>query len=113
MARMSLTSVNGLDGDSRKNSRVLDRAAARQASGSVGETKVVSMPNLPRILLNNCTVEPKIEREATTCSPARIRPITVARMAAMPDENATQRSAPSRAARRDSNMVTEGLVKRA
>ena len=71
------------------------------------------MPKRPRMLENSCTVEPKIERDATTCSPAFIRPITVARIAAMPDANATQRSAPSSAASRVSIMLTVGLVKRA
>jgi hypothetical protein len=62
---------------------------------------------------NSCTVEPKIEREATTCSPAFMSPITVARIAAMPEAKATQRSAPSSAASRASIICTVGLVKRA
>ncbi|MCY1375215.1 hypothetical protein D9M69_626130 [compost metagenome] len=64
-AAMSATSVSGFDGVSRKNSLVFGRTAARHASRSVGSTKVVSTPNLPKILLNSVMVEPKIARELT------------------------------------------------
>lgn len=65
-ARISLTSLSGLEGDSTKNKRVLPFTAARHSAGSVGETKLVSTPNRPRMFWNNCTVEPNMEREATT-----------------------------------------------
>ena len=65
------------------------------------------------MLLNNCTVEPNIARDATIWSPAESNPITHARIADMPVDVATQNSAPSKAAKRSWNIVTVGLVKRA
>ena len=64
------------------------------------------------MVLNNCTVAPKIDDEDTMCSPAFRRPMQQARIADMPDAVATHASAPSRAARRSWNAVTVGLVKR-
>ena len=112
IAAMSEISVSGLDGVSRKNSLVFGRAAACHCAGSVAETKVVSTPNFLNTLLNMFTVEPKMLCDATTWSPACNNPMQVERIAAMPLAVATHCSAPSSAARRCSNMVTVGLVKR-
>src|SRR5664280_123036 len=111
-ARMSHTSVSGLVGDSAKSSLVFGLTAARQAATSVCETKVVSTPNLPNSRPNSTTVEPNTLCEQMTWSPAFSSPMHSSRMALMPDEVAMQASAPSSAARRRSNIVTVGLVKR-
>ena len=109
---MSEISVSGLDGVSRKNNLVFGRTAACHCATSVAETKVVSTPNFFITLLNRFTVEPKMLCDATTWSPALSKPMQADRMADMPDDVATHCSAPSSAARRSSNMVTVGLVKR-
>src|SRR5687768_670650 len=95
---MSHTSVKGFDGVSTKNSLVFGRTAAFHSSGSVKETKVVCNPQRCRILPKSCTDVPKILREATTWSPAEHKPMTQASIADMPEEVATQNSAPSKAA---------------
>ena len=53
------------DGVSTKNILVFGVTAAFHSSISVRETKVTSKPHRLRILLNNCTLVPKILREAT------------------------------------------------
>jgi hypothetical protein len=112
-AAMSNTSVSGFEGVSMNTSLVFGRIAARKPSSAPWSTKLVSMPKRGRMAPNNCWVAPKMLREATICSPAFIKAITVARIAAMPLAVATQASAPSRAARRSCSVVTVGLVKRA
>ena len=57
-------------------------------------------------------VEPNTLREQITWSPAFSKAIAVSMIAAMPLEVAMQASLPSSAARRRSNIVTVGLVKR-
>jgi hypothetical protein len=57
-ARMSQTSVSGLVGVSANSSRVFGRIAARHSATSVCETKLVSMPNLPKSW-SSLIVEPK------------------------------------------------------
>jgi hypothetical protein len=110
---MSKTSVSGFDGVSMKTSFVVGRIAARKPSTVFWSTKVVSTPKRGRMLPNSCCVAPKMLREATMCSPAFIRAITVLSIAAMPVAVATQASAPSSAASLSCIAVTVGLVKRA
>ena len=86
--------------------------AAFQSLGDVPDTNVVLMPKRCRMVPNNCIVAPNTPAEQTTWSPDLSSPIAVDRIAAMPDAVATQHSAPSSAARRCSNTVTVGLVKR-
>ena len=109
---MSAISQTGFDGVSAKRSFVRGRSAARHASRSVGSTQVVSIPKRPRIWLKSGTTVPKTPRAAIRWSPAESRPIAIVATAAMPVEVATQASAPSRAASRDWNIATVGLVKR-
>src|SRR6185437_4721838 len=110
-AAMFDISVSGLEGVSIKSSFVLGFTADSQACISVAETNVVSILKLLRIL-NRFTVAPNRLREATMWSPAESRPITQERIADIPEEVATQASAPSSAASRSSKAVTVGLVKR-
>ncbi len=112
IAAMSEISVSGLDGVSRKNNLVSGRTAACHSATLVAETKVVSMPNFFRMPPNRFTVAPNSERDATIWSPAFSTPMQHARIADMPDAVAMHCSAPSIAARRSSNIVTVGLVKR-
>ncbi len=112
-ARMSHTSVSGLVGVSANSSLVVGLTAARHSAKSVCETKLVSTPNLPNSLANRLSVEPNTEREHTTWSPARSRPMHIMRMAAMPLEAPIAPSVPSSAARRCSKAVTVGLEVRA
>jgi len=86
--------------------------AASQAAGSVCGTNVVLMPVRARMFENSCTVAPNRPLEATMWSPFFRCARQTAMIAAMPLAIATQSSAPSSAARRSSNMVTVGLVKR-
>ena len=65
MPAISDISVRGLDGVSRKNSRVLGRTATSHSFTSVAETKVVSTPKRLKMVPNKFTVEPNILREAT------------------------------------------------
>ncbi len=111
-AAMSATSVSGFEGVSRKNSLVFGLTAARQAARSVPSTKVVSTPNLAKMLENSVMVEPKMARELTRWSPACIDDITIDMIALIPDAVAMHASAPSSAARRLWNIATVGLVKR-
>ena len=113
IAAMSEISVSGLDGVSRKNSFVFGRTAAFHSATSVADTYVVSTPNFLMMLLNRLIVAPNTLRDATMWSPALSSPITQANIADMPDAVAIHCSAPSIAARRSSNIVTVGLVKRA
>ena len=111
-ARMSQTSVSGLLGVSANSSFVSGRSAARHASGSVCDTKVVCTPNLPNSPCSSLMVEPNTLREQMTWSPAFSRPMTSSMIAAMPLEVAMQASVPSSAARRRSIIIVVGLVKR-
>ncbi len=111
-AAMSHTSVSGLVGDSANSSRVFGLIARCHSATSVCETKVVSTPNFANSRPNSMMVEPNTLREQTTWSPAFKRPMPSSRMALMPLEVAMQASAPSSAARRRSNIITVGLVKR-
>ncbi len=112
MAVMSAMSVSGFDGVSRKNIFVFGRIAARQASRSVGSTKVVSTPKRLKIVEKTLSVEPKMLRELTRWSPAERAVITTETIALMPEAVAMQASPPSSAARRSWNIDTVGLVKR-
>ena len=103
--------VSGFDGVSRYSSFVFGRIAARQASMSSWRTKVTSMPKRCR-MPNICRVAPKSSNAATTWSPARVRLITVAMIADMPEAVATQASPPSSAASRPWNAATVGLPAR-
>ena len=67
------------------------------------------MPKRFMIVPRSCTVAPNTPAEQTTWSPALSRPITHDRIADMPDEVATQHSAPSSAASRSSNTFTVGI----
>src|SRR5260221_12856577 len=111
-AAISNTAVRGFDGVSRNKRRVLGRIASFHTEGSVPSAYVVSIPNLERTVLNNCTVAPKTPEEHTTWSPAFSVAIAVARMADIPEPVATQACAPWTAASRSWNAVTVGLVKR-
>ena len=77
-AAISATSVNGFEGVSRNSRRVSGRMAVSQADRSSCATKVVSIPNLLRKLLNSRVVLPNILREETTWSPACNSPAQVA-----------------------------------
>src|SRR3954468_7990758 len=78
---ISQTSVNGFEGVSTKNNLVFFCTAVFQASGSVSDTKVTCKPQRARMLLNNCTLVPKILRDATTWSPVEHMPMTQAKIA--------------------------------
>ncbi len=112
MAPMSATSVSGLEGVSRKRSRVAGRTAARQSRGSAPSTNVVATPKRVSTFAKSCTVAPKMLDDETMWSPALRSPIAVARIAAIPDAVATQASAPSSAARRSCSIATVGFEKR-
>ena len=109
---MSHTSVSGLVGDSANSSLVLGVTGGPPLPRSVCETKVVLTPNLANSRPNSMIVEPNTLCEQTTWSPAFSSAMPRSRMAPMPLEVAMQASAPSSAARRRSNIVTVGLVKR-
>ena len=111
-ARMSQTSVSGLVGDSANSSLVFGLTAPCQPATSVCETNVVSTPNFANSRPNSITVEPNTLCEQMTWSPALSRPMPSSRIALMPDEVAMHASVPSSAAKRRSNIVTVGLVKR-
>ena len=85
-------------------------ACSQAATSRAPTTNVVSMPKRGSQLLNSCTVAPNKLRDATMWSPACIKPITLPRMADMPEAVATQHSAPSSAARRSCSAFTVGLV---
>ena len=106
---MSQTSVSGLVGVSAKSSLVWGRSAAFQAATSSWATKVDSTPNLPMSLPMSLMLEPNMEREATTWSPALSRPMQSIRMADMPEAVPMAASLPSSAARRRSKLATVGL----
>src|SRR5260221_966413 len=111
-AAISNASVGGFAGLARNKRRVFGLIAAFHTEASVPSAYVVSIPNLERTVLNNCTVAPKTPEEHTTWSPAFSVAIAVARMADIPEAVATQACAPSRAESRSWNAVTVGLVKR-
>ena len=111
-ARMSQTSVNGLVGVSANSRRVLGRTAAFHCATSVCDTNVLCTPNLPNSLAINLIVEPNIECEHTTWSPALSRAMHISKMADMPVEVAIAASVPSIAARRISMLLTVGLPRR-
>ena len=106
---MSHTSVKGLVGVSANNSLVLGRTAAAQAATSVCGTKLDSTPNLARSEPINLMVEPNMDCEQTTWSPALSNPMHIMRMADMPEAVEMQASVPSMAARRFSKLATVGL----
>jgi hypothetical protein len=108
-AAMSQTSVSGLVGVSANSSLVLGRTAARQASTSVCDTLVDSTPKRANSEPISFMVEPNIDCEQITWSPARSRPMHISRTADMPEAVAMAASVPSIAARRCSKLVTVGL----
>ncbi|MDT4864496.1 hypothetical protein FQZ97_992590 [compost metagenome] len=108
-ARMSQTSVSGLVGVSANSSFVVGLIAACHAATSVWETKVDSTPNFARSVPISLMVEPNMECEHNTWSPALSRPMHIMRMADMPEAVEMQASAPSSAASRCSKLATVGL----
>ena len=73
---------------------------------------MVSIESFFRIWSKSGTTVPNTPRAAMRWSPALSSPSAIVATAAMPVAVATQASAPSRAASRDWNIVTVGLVKR-
>jgi len=110
---MSQTSPSGLVGVSANSSRVTPgRMAAFQAARSVCGTIEVSTPKRPNSELISLSVEPNIDCEMITWSPALSRLKHISMTADMPEAVAMQASAPSSAARRCSKLVTVGLLER-
>ncbi len=70
------------------------------------------MPKRDRIVLNSCTVAPKMLRDATMRSPVCSSPTQAVKIALIPDDVATHASASSSAARRSWNIATVGFEKR-
>ena len=108
-ARMSHTSVSGLVGVSAKSRRVVGRIASRQAGRSVCDTKVDCTPKRARSDPISLIVEPNMEREHSTWSPAWSKPMHIIRIADMPEAVPMAACAPSSAARRCSKLETVGL----
>ena len=108
-AAMSQTSVSGLVGVSANSSLVVGRNAAFHSAMSVCDTNVVSTPNLPNSRPISVSVEPNIEREHTTWSPALSSPMHIINMAPIPLDAAMAASVPSSAARRRSKLLTVGF----
>ena len=108
-AAMSHTSVSGLVGVSANSSLVLGRMAAFHASKSVCGTKLDCTPNRAKSEPMSLMVEPNIDCEHTTWSPALSRPMHIMRMDDMPEAVAIAASVPSMAARRCSRLLTVGL----
>ena len=106
---MSQTSVSGLVGVSANSSLVFGRSAAFHAATSVCDTKVVSTPNLANSRPISAIVEPNIDREQITWSPALSRPMHIIRMAPMPVDAPMAASVPSMAARRCSKLGDRGV----
>ena len=108
-ARMSQTSVSGLVGVSANSSLVLGRMAACQAATSVCDTKLDSTPNLARSEPMSLMVEPNMDCEHNTWSPALSKPRHIIKIDDMPEAVPMQASAPSSAAKRCSKLETVGL----
>ena len=83
--------------------------AAFQACTSVCETKLVSMPKRAISPPSSLMVEPNMDCEQITWSPALSVVSATSKMADMPVDVATAHSVPSMAARRCSKLVTVGL----
>ena len=99
-------------GVSANSKRVFGRIAACQAATSVCETKLVSTPRRAISVPSSLMVEPNMDCEQTTWSPALRTVSATSRMADMPVLVATAHSVPSMAARRRSKLVTVGLAVR-
>ena len=108
-AWISHTSVSGLVGVSTKSKRVLGRSASRQAPRSVWGTKVDCTPNFARSEPMSLIVEPNMDWEHNTWSPACSRPMHIIKIADMPEAVPMAACAPSSAARRCSKLATVGL----
>ena len=108
-AAMSHRSVSGLVGVSANSRRVLGRMAACQAARSVCGTNVVCTPKRAMSVPMSRMVEPNMDCEQTTWSPALSSPRASSKMADMPLAVAAAASAPSSAARRCSRLATVGL----
>ena len=108
-AWMSHTSVSGLVGVSANSKRVSGRIAACHALASVCGTKVDCTPKRANSLPIRFMVEPNIDCEHTTWSPALSRPKHSNKMADMPLDVPIADSVPSSAAKRCSNAVTVGF----
>ena len=111
-ATMSHTSVKGLVGVSAHSNRVLGRIAAVHAAKSVCGTMVDSTPKRANSEPINLMVEPNIDCEYTTWSPALSRLNNISVIADMPLEVAMAASVPSSAANRISKLLTVGLPAR-
>ena len=106
---MSHRSVSGLVGVSANSSWVLGRRAAFQALLSVCGTKLDSTPKRANSPPMSLMVEPNMDCEHTTWSPALSKPRHISKMADMPLAVPMADSVPSSAARRCSKLVTVGL----
>ena len=111
-ARMSQTSVSGLVGVSANSSRVLGLSAAFHCAISVCDTKLLCTPNLANSPPMSLSVDPNMECEQITWSPALSSPMHISRMDDIPVEVASAASVPSRAASRISMLVTVGFPSR-
>ncbi len=112
-AGMSRMSASGLPMVSPKNATVSGSAAADQLPGSSGSsTNVVRTPNLANVEVSSVTVPPYSRGDATTWDPAAVSVTRAAWMAAMPEENSTVCTPPSREVIRFSTASTVGFVVR-
>ncbi|MNH40702.1 hypothetical protein D3C79_1020580 [compost metagenome] len=96
-------------GVSANSRRVSGRIAAFQAATSVCDTKLVVTPKRAISVPMSLMVEPNMDCEQITWSPALSMVSASSRMADMPVDVATADSVPSMAARRRSKLVTVGL----
>ena len=111
-AWISHTSVKGLVGVSANKILVFGRIAAFQAAKSVCGTMVDSTPKRANSEPINLMVEPNMDCEYSTWSPALSKLNSISITADMPDEVAKAASVPSMAARRISKLLTVGLPER-
>jgi hypothetical protein len=111
-AAMSHTSVKGLVGVSANKILVLGRIAACHSAKLVCDTTVDSTPNRANSEPMSLRVEPNMDCEYTTWSPALSKLNNINITDDMPDEVASAASVPSNAAKRISKLLTVGLPER-
>ena len=107
---MSISLSSGLVGLSRYRTFVRPSMAAQSSSGSVVGTKATSTPSRGISFLRSPYVPPYRSCIATTLSPFPTKARRAVEIAAMPDENANDASAPSSEASFSSTASTVGLL---